>query len=184
MQNNEMPSVESLPSEPSSGDSLPKESLPSEPSPLKFRIALLVIRAAGLVQWTIVFIALFILASVVIALVEPTVDTVPNAAWLMFQVVTTIGLGDFTCTSVLGRFMVIAVSIYSVFYLALVTSVLVSYSQERMRLRRDESVAHFIDQLEHLSDLNQQELNELSEKVRRFEANRRKRMSSLFERHH
>ena len=91
----------------------------------------------------------------------------------MFQVVTTIGLGDFTCTSLLGRGAAIVLSVYSVFFLALITGVVVSYCSERMNARRDESVAQFIDQLEHLPELSRDELAELSEKVKRIDARRR-----------
>ena len=139
---------------------------------LRPRIVWLVIRASGLVRWTVVFVVLYVVASLTAALCEPSVDGIQNALWLMFQVVTTIGLGDFTCTSLIGRIMVIGLSLYSVFYLALITSALVSYSQELMRTHRDESVAHFIDQLEHLPELSTEELDELSEKVRSFSARR------------
>lgn len=75
-------------------------------------------------------------------------------------------LGDFTCTSLVGRGAAIVLSVYSVFFLALVTGAVVSYCQERMAARRDESVAHFIDQLEHLPELSRVELAGLSEKVK------------------
>ena len=42
-----------------------------------------------------------------------------------------------------------------------------------MRARRNASVAHFLDQLEHLPELSHEELVELSEKVKKFDANRR-----------
>ena len=87
----------------------------------------------------------------------------------MFQVVTTIGLGDYTCASVVGRIAAILLSIYSVFFLALITGAVVSYCQERMRARRNESVAHFIHQLEHLPELSHEELVELSEKVKKVD---------------
>ena len=137
--------------------------------PLKFRIIWPVIRAAGLVSWAIAFIVLFAIATFVVSAFEPAVGGVANAVWLMFQVVTTIGLGDFTCTSLVARIAVIVLSVYSVFFLALITGAVVSYCQERMRVRRDESVAHFLDQLEHLPDLSREELVDLSEKVKRFD---------------
>ena len=40
-----------------------------------------------------------------------------------------------------------------------------------MRARRGESIAHFLDQLEHLPELSTEELAELSEKVKRFKGN-------------
>lgn len=144
----------------------------AEPASLRFRAIGPVIRAAGLVPWAIAFAVLFVLASFVVAAVEPGIDGLANAAWLMFQVVTTIGLGDFTCVTLVGRAMAIVLSVYSVFFLALVTGAVVAYCQERMRARRDASVAHFIDQLEHLPDLTPDELADLSEKVKQF--NRRR----------
>ena len=141
----------------------------NEPQPLRFRAIWPVIRAAGLVPWAIVFAVLFVVVSLIVSAFEPEIGGFANASWLMFQVVTTIGLGDFTCTSLVGRIAAIVLSVYSVFFLALITGAVVSYCQERMKARRDESVAHFLDQLEHLPELSQEELADLSEKVKRFD---------------
>lgn len=137
--------------------------------PLKIRFIGPVIRAAGLTPSTIAFIALFFIASVIVAAFEPNVEGFGNAVWLMFQVVTTIGLGDFTCTSIIGRIVTVVLSLYSVFFLALITGAVVSYCQERLRARRSESVARFIGELERLPELSREELVELSEKVKRFD---------------
>ena len=133
---------------------------------LKFRAVWPVIRAAGLVPWTAVFAVLYVAAIVIVVSVEPALNGIADSAWLMFQVVTTIGLGDFTCTTLVGRLVTIALSLYSVFFLALVTGAVVSYCSETMNARRDQSVAQFLDQLEHLPELSTDELEELSEKVK------------------
>ena len=65
------------------------------------------------------------------------------------------------------------------FFFALITSVVVSYCLERMRAHRDESIAHFIDKLEHLSDLSKEELDELSEQVRKFDAARSQQAAAV-----
>lgn len=136
---------------------------------LKIRAIWPIIRAAGLVSWTVAFIVLFLIASILVATFEPGIGGFGNAAWLMFQVVTTIGLGDYTCVSVAGRVCAILLSVYSVFYLALITGAVVSYCQERMKARRNASVAQFIDKLQHLPELSHEELVELSEKVKEFD---------------
>ena len=141
--------------------------------PLKLRFIGPVIRASGLVPSLVTFIVLFLVASILVAAFEPGVGGFGNAAWLMFQVVTTIGLGDYTCVSVVGRVVAIVLSVYSVFFLALITGAVVSYCQERMRAQRNESVAKFIDQLEHLPELSHEELVALSEKVKKFNMSRR-----------
>ena len=138
------------------------------PKPLRLRAVLQIIRIAGLVPTTIAYFAVFFIGSAIIAEVEPSVDGFGNAIWLMFQIITTIGFGDYTCTSAIGRVVVIILSINSVFYLALITGTVVSYCQERLNPRRDASVAHFLDQLERLPELSHEELVELSKKVKKF----------------
>ena len=133
---------------------------------LKPRAIGLIIKASGLLPSTIAFIALFLVCSVLVALFEPNVNGFANSLWFMFQVVTTIGLGDFTATSFVGRAAAVVLSVYSVFFLALITGVVVSFCSARMRARRGESIAHFLDQLEHLPELSTEELTELSEKVK------------------
>lgn len=150
-----------------------KAEAPTKPQHLKFRAVLPIIRAAGLVPWAAAFAIGFVLATCTVAACEPGIRSLGDAAWLMFQVVTTIGLGDFTCATLPGRLSAIVLSVYSVFFLALITGAVVSYCQERMAARRDESVAHFIDQLEHLPELSRDELAELSEKVKRIDHRRR-----------
>ena len=138
---------------------------------------MLIIRAARLVPWTVVFAVLFILGSYIVFIAEPSITTYGDSAWLMFQVVTTIGLGDFTCTTHLGRITVVLLSVYSVFFFALITSGAVSYCIERMRARRDESITHFVYQLEHLPELSKEEFEELSAKIRKFDVNTRDQAS-------
>ncbi|MBQ2681228.1 MAG: two pore domain potassium channel family protein [Eggerthellaceae bacterium] len=138
---------------------------------LKPRAIGLIIKASGLLPSTVAFVALFLVCSVLVALFEPNVNGFANSLWFMFQVVSTIGLGDFTATSFVGRAAAVVLSVYSVFFLALITGVVVSFCSERMRARRGESIAHFLDQLEHLPELSTEELAELSEKVKRFKGN-------------
>lgn len=69
----------------------------------------------------------------------------------------------------MSRAAAIVLSLYSVFFVALITSVVVSYCSELIKLRRDESIARFIDELERLPELSHEELVELSEKVKNFE---------------
>ena len=142
------------------------------PKMLLPRVLWQVIRAAGLMWWTVGFAIVYIIAVFLVNWAEPQVGDVWDAAWLMFQVVTTIGLGDYTCTTAVGRAATIVLSLYSVFFLALITGAVVSFCTESMRARRGTSVAEFIDQLEHLPELSHEELVDLSEKVKRFERSR------------
>ena len=127
-----------------------------------------VLWASRLKRWAALFVALFIACSAIVAVFEPSIGGFADSAWFMFQVVTTIGLGDFTSVSFVGRTATVILSIYSIFFIALITSAVVTSSFERMRARSKESVAHFLDQLEHLPELSDEELADLSERVKEF----------------
>lgn len=137
-------------------------------APFKFRAVWPIIRAAGLVRWTMMFVFLFLATTIIVSAAEPDMGGLGNSAWLMFQVVTTIGLGDFTPVSIAGRVTTVILSTYSVLFFALVTGAVVSYCQERLKARQNESVAQFIDRLEHLPELSHEELVDLSEQVKRI----------------
>ena len=81
-------------------------------------------------------------------------DGFGDALWCCFQAVTTIGYGDITVTSAIGR--------------AIVVVLVVSYCNELMLARRNESLALYLDKLEHLDQLTQGEPAEPSRKVRRL----------------
>ena len=139
------------------------------PKMLLPRVLWQVIRAAGLAWWAVGFIAVYLIAVFLVSWAEPGFENAWDSAWLMFQVVTTIGLGDYTCTTAVGRVATVLLSLYSVFFLALLTGAVVSFCTESMSARRDESVAAFIDELENLPELSHDELVDLSQKVKRFE---------------
>ncbi|KUH59356.1 hypothetical protein AUL39_03285 [Tractidigestivibacter scatoligenes] len=91
-----------------------------------------------------------------------------DALWCCFQAVTTIGYGDITVTSAVGRAIVVALSVVGILFVAVLTAAVVSYCNELMLARRNESLALYLDKLEHLDQLTQGELAELSRKVRRL----------------
>lgn len=136
--------------------------------PLRPRIIWTIVRASGLLPVTLSFILMFGVFSLVVAAVEPDIPTVFDAAWFLYTVIITIGLGDYTCVTAVGRIATIALSLYSVFFLALVTGTVVNYCAERMKLESNESVAAFIDKLERLPELSDDELAELSEQIKRM----------------
>ena len=115
---------------------------------------------------------MFVVAAAIVVLVEPSVGEFGDSVWLMFEVVTTMGLGDYVCSTTLGRLAIVALSLYSILFFALVTATAVNICQAIMVAHRDESVAHFIYQLEHLCDLSQEELDDISNKVKRLRRRR------------
>lgn len=135
-----------------------------------FRLRMIgrILKASGLGATTLIFLVLFFVCAFIINVLEPGMANIGDALWFCFQVVTTIGLGDYTAVTFAGRIVTVVLSVISVFFLAVLTGAVVSYCQESMRANRDASVAHFLDQLEHLPELNKEELTNLSDKIKKF----------------
>jgi voltage-gated potassium channel len=85
---------------------------------------------------------------------------------VLLPAVTTIGYGDVVPTSTISRIATVVLSLFSIFYIAVITGAVVSVCSEMMRMRRDTSIAAFQHKLEHLEDLSHEELAELSAKNR------------------
>ena len=132
------------------------------------RLLRAVLRNTGLARATWGFLATFVAASALLALVDPGVSGFGDALWCCFQAVTTIGYGDITVTSAVGRAIVVVLSVVGILFVAVLTAAVVSYCNELMLARRNESLALYLDKLEHLDQLTQEELAELSRKVRRL----------------
>ena len=133
----------------------------------KLRTVAAVIKASGLAPSAIAFAVLFFSAVFAVHAIEPGVVSLGDAVWLCFQVVTTIGLGDFTSTTMVGRLAIMLLSAYSVFFLAIVTGAVVSYCSEVMRRDWDEDVSELLDELDRLPELSRGELIEFSARAKR-----------------
>ncbi len=53
-----------------------------------------------------------------------------NALWYCFAVVTTIGFGDLTATSSIGRILSVVLGVYGIIVVALITSIIVNFYGE------------------------------------------------------
>ena len=67
-----------------------------------------------------------------------------------------------------GRILTVLLALYGIFVVALVPGVMVNYFIEFNKIRYNESLVLFMDQLEHLDTLSKEELREISAKVRNF----------------
>ena len=128
----------------------------------KLRTLADVLRQAGFVRITGLFLVFYLLCSTAVWLSEPTTLTV-----------STIGFGDIPAETPVARTITVVLSVISIFYIAMLTGVAVNYCNTLIKLRQKDTMARFMDDLEHLEELDRDELADLSRRVREYRRRQR-----------
>ena len=134
----------------------------------KTRLIKIILKRTGALKFLTTYIIIFAGVSIGVWIVEPNIRTPIDSVWYCFSVATTIGFGDITAVTILGRAMSIFLSICSILIIAVVPGIITSYYIESTKLKEQESTAKFLDDLEHLPELSKEDLQSLSEKVKKF----------------
>ena len=112
------------------------------------------------------FIGWFVIAAILIQIVEPGINSFGDALWYTFVGSTSIGFGDFVAVTFAGRMLTVITTIYEIVIVAMFSGAVVSYYLEIVHRREQESLALLIDKLEHLTELPPEELQRIQDKVR------------------
>ncbi len=112
------------------------------------------------------FIGFLFLCALGIWIVEPTVTSYGDALWYCFVSVTTIGFGDILVTTLLAKLITVVLTIYGIVVIALIPGVVVAFYNESLAMKRNDSLLQFLDKLERLPQLSQEELTEMSKNVK------------------
>lgn len=73
---------------------------------------------------------LIVAFSLVLPYLEEGIATFPDALWYCFAIVTTIGFGDFSAVTPLGRILSVILGLYGIIVVALITSIVVNFYGE------------------------------------------------------
>ncbi len=134
----------------------------------KLKIFLQVLKNTFLWNAIIGYFIFFLISAGIILFAEPTVTKYGDALWYCFVSCTTIGFGDFAAAVLVGRVVTVILYIYTILVLALITAVFTQFFFEIAKARRNESTALLQYELEHLSELPKERLDEISEKIRKL----------------
>ncbi len=127
-----------------------------------------ILKWTGTLKMCTSFLILLCVASVILAVVEPGINTFGDGMWYCFVAAATIGFGDICVVTSIGRITTVIVGIHGILITAMVPGVVVSYYMEHLKIREKETISAFLEQLERLPELPKEELEELSEKIRKF----------------
>lgn len=139
---------------------------------LKIKRLIFVLKRTGMIRMLIAFFFFLLICAFLLFLFDPGVKTFGDGIWYSFVASSTIGFGDICVSSAFGRILTIILSLYGILIAAMIPGVVVAYYTEYLKLREQETISTFLEKLEHLPELSKEELEELSQKVKRY--NRKK----------
>jgi len=134
-----------------------------------FKRSYKILKRTGTLKVFFSFLLFLLAASAILTLIEPDIYTLGDGIWYCFVAATTIGFGDICVSTGFGRIITILVSVYGILVTAMVPGVVVSYYMEYLKIREKETLSLFFEKLERLPELSQEELAELSERVKEAE---------------
>ena len=132
------------------------------------RLFLKAFKLVGADKIMLIYIIWFFIAAVPIWLVEPNINSYGDSLWFCFASATSIGYGDVQADTLIGRIIAVILTVYSVAVIAIFTAVVVGYFNEMAKARANESLQEFTDDLEHLPELSKEELEDLSNRAKKF----------------
>lgn len=114
------------------------------------------------------FIVFLFAVAAVIELAEPDINRYGDALWYCYAVISTAGFGDVVAVTFIGKICSVLLTVYAIFVTAIVTGVVVNFYTQMVEMQRKETLAMFMDQLERLPELSREELEGISQKVRKL----------------
>lgn len=114
------------------------------------------------------FIVFMLGCALVVLLAEPDIHRYGDALWYCYSVVSTAGFGDIVATTFIGKICSVLLTVYSLFVVAVATGVVVSFYNRCVDKHFEESKEVFLDKLERLPTLSKEELEEISEKAKKW----------------
>ena len=127
----------------------------------------------GTIKVFFAYVIVLCIGAVLTWIFEPQVQSLWDGFWSCFVASTTIGFGDITAVTVIGRLVVIFVTLCGILTVAMVPGVVVAYYTEYLRKREEDTVSTFLEKLEHLPELQKKELEEISERIKNFNKKRK-----------
>ncbi len=108
--------------------------------------------------------------ALIIFIAEPNITRYGDALWFCYEIISTTGFGEFTSLTFIGRMCSVLLSVYSLLIIAIITGVVTNFYIQLTELRTKGTLANFMDKLEHLSDMDSDELKQMEESIKQFRA--------------
>lgn len=112
------------------------------------------------------FLVFFFADCLLILWLDPSIHTYGDALWLGFNVLTSIGLGDYTVTTAPARIAVMLLGIYGAIIAAYIPGLIASWYFEKMQQRKQQIVENHKEEISRLDSMKKEERKSLSDTIR------------------
>lgn len=134
----------------------------------RYRLLWSIVRRTHTDKLLYAFLVNLFVVALFITMAEPQITHYGDGLWYTFVACTTIGFGDFAAVTLIGRILTVYMAVNEILLVAIIPGVVVSYYLEVIHRRERESLTVFLDKLEHLPELSEEELREISERVKKL----------------
>nr|WP_279222117.1 potassium channel family protein [Anaerofustis stercorihominis] len=134
----------------------------------KARLFWSIVRRCNGEKITIGFILSIFMVAFIIMIKEPGVSSYGDALWYTFVSSSTIGFGDIVVTTTISKLLTVYITLYQALMIAMLSGVIVSHYLEVIQRREEYTITVFMDKLEHLSELNDEEIKQIQEKIKKL----------------
>lgn len=115
---------------------------------LKFDVISNIIKKSLVKEIILSLLILVVLCSIYFTLVEENITCYSDALWYSFAVITTIGFGDVSVTTTLGRILSVILGISGIVVVALFTSFIVNFYNEMNKKREEKYLKKIANEIE------------------------------------
>lgn len=127
-----------------------------------------ILKHTGAIKIFFAYVILLCVAGILLDFIEPQVHGIFEGIYFSFVASTTIGFGDIVPVTLLGRIIIIIITLFGILTVAMVPGVVVAYYTEYLKAKENDTITTFLEKLERLPELSHEELEELSERVKKF----------------
>lgn len=128
----------------------------------------LALKSTHLFQILLVFIAIYWVIAYLIYRIDPAFETFGTSIWYCFELISTIGFGEVVAVTTIGKILSAGLSFLSIAVIAIVTSTIVNYYHLALRRQEDTEMILIMKKLEHLEELDKEELAAISKQFREW----------------
>ena len=110
----------------------------------------------------LIFLVLVIFtSSIPIQYLEPSINTYTDAVWWAIVTATTVGYGDISPETIVGRLIAVFLMVFGIGLLGLVTSSVATYFLKNAEKEEDTTITYLKSQLDRIEELSEHEIDRM-----------------------